>query len=182
MPNRKFFLSAILFFLGISSTFALGAYHRRVQAGETYHQFYSFPKGGARPVILKYGEGGFLHKLLSRHALSGTLGLTNIGKPARVRFELDRLPQGLTVHWDNSHTSDFDLPSKTVERLLNTGDSISVHHTYYIGSTLRSRAVIYDGGLRILDAETGKRLLFIPIRITNRAGKETGSPEACHEI
>ncbi len=181
MQIRRHLLSAVLSLVGVSSAFALGAYHRWVHSGETYHQFYTFPKGGARPVLLKYGEGGILHNLFSRNAFSGTLGLTNKGKPVKVRFELDKIPQGLTVTWENSHTSDFNLKTKTVERILRPGESISVHHSYHIGRQLRERAVIYDGGLKVLDADNGKRLLFIPIRITNRGGTAEAAPEVCHE-
>ncbi len=180
MLSKRYFVPALFSLLGISSAFALGAYHRKVQKGETYHQFYSFPKGGARPVVLKYGEGGLFHNLFSRHALAGTLGLTNTGKPVKVRLELDSVPDGLTVHWGDSHTGEFNLATRTVERVLDAGDSISVHHTYYIGSRLRNKAVVYDGGLKILDAVTGKRLLFIPIRILNSKGVDADLPEACH--
>jgi hypothetical protein len=182
MAVKRYLLPASLSLLGICSAFALGAYHRNVRVGESYHQFYSFPKGGARPVVLRYGQDGILHKLFSRHALAGSLGLTNTGKPVKVRLELDKVPEGLVVHWDDSHTGDFNLESRTVERILNTGDSISVHHTYYIGSQLRGKAVVYDGGLKILDALTGKRLLFIPIRILNSKGANQEMPEDCHAM
>ncbi len=182
MAPKRYLAPAVLSLLGIFSAFALGAYHRSVRVGESYHQFYSFPKGGARPVVLRYGQDGILHRLFSRHALAGSLGLTNTGKPVKVRLELDRVPEGLVVHWDDSHTGDFNLESRTVERILNTGDSISVHHTYYIGTQLRAKAVVYDGGLKILDASTGKRLLFIPIRIVKSQASNTDLPEDCHAM
>ncbi len=181
--TNKLILYGLLPLLGFAVPYALGSYHRNVSGGESYHQFYTFPKGGARPVILNYGTGGWLHRLISPNSLGGSLGITNTGQPVKIRMELVGVPEDLRVHWESSHTSDFNLETRTVERVLNTGDSISVHHTFYIGAGLRHKPVAYSGGLKILDAETGKALLFIPIKILNAGGAGPAqSGEACHEF
>jgi len=168
--------------LGIALAASLGTYHRDVRGGESYHQFYKFPKGGARPVILKHGDDGILHGLVSPHSMGGTLGLTNTGGPVRVRLRLVGVPEGLTIHWENSHTRNFNLETKTVERILNRGDSISVHHTFYVGKNLRQRKVIFNGGLQILDDVRGTTLLTVPIRILNTGNVESpAKEESCHE-
>ena len=181
--SNRIFRYALFPLLGLSIPIALGSYHRKVSVGESYHQFYTFPKGGARPVVLQYGAGGILHRWISPHALGGTLGLTNEGGPVKVRMELVGIPEGMQVRWENGHTRDFNLETKTVDRILNPGDAVSVHHTFYIGESLRRKPVIYGGGLRILDAATGKSLLFIPIRILNAGGpKPDPAGGDCHEF
>jgi hypothetical protein len=163
----------ILFLVGLGAALALGYYHRAVRAAEGYHQFYSFPADRARPVALHYGEGGLLHRLVSPHALGGTLGLTNTHKPVKVKLELVGVPAGLEVHWGNSHTKNFNLENKTIERVLNPGDSFSVHHTFYIEKALRDRSVIYDGGLRVVDTESEETLIFVPIQIRKGESRES---------
>jgi len=180
MYNRKLFSAAALAALGLSAAFSLGFYHRRIQTGESYHQFYSFPKGGARPVILKYGEGGILHRIFSPNTLEGTLGLTNSGRPAKVALSLENLPDDLEVHWDSAHTHDFNLKTKTLDRLLETGESFSVHHTFRVGKALQEKTLIYNGGLNICETDTGKLLLRIPIRITNSGIKAEQAGGECH--
>ncbi len=173
---------ALLSLAGLAAPLALGAYHRSVQGGESYHQFYTLPKEGARPVILNYGEDGILHKLISRHSIDGTLGITNTGESVRIRMQMEGVPEGLQIHWDTAHTRDFDLGEKTIGRILKPGEAVSVHHTFHIGDGLRKKAVIFDGGLRILNADTGDSLLFIPIRILN-AGPTAPAPSGgdCHD-
>jgi hypothetical protein len=158
----------ILFLIGLSSAFVLGFYHRDVRAGEGYHQFYRFPGEKARPIILKYGEDGFLHRLISSDTVGGTTGLTNTRKPVMVRFELTNVPEGLEVHWSNSHTKDFNLETRTIERVLKPGDSVSVHHTFHISPELQKRPMIYSGNLNVIDAKSGEILLSIPIKIINK--------------
>jgi len=180
-PNR-IVRYALLPLLGLSIPVALGSYHRNVSVGESYHQFYTFPKSGARPVVLQYGSGGILHRWISPHAMGGTLGLTNEGGPVKVRMELVGIPEGMEIRWENGHTRDFNLQTGTIERILNPGDAIAVHHTFYIRESLRRKPVIYSGGLKVLDDVTGESLLFIPIRITNAGGsKPDAAGGECHE-
>lgn len=178
-----FAIYGLLPLLGFSIPLALGAYHRRVAGAESYHQFYTFPKRGARPVALQYGGDGWLHRLMSPYSLGGTLGLTNTGRPVRIRLEMSGVPEGLDIHWEDGHTKGFDLETRTLARYLDQGEAISVHHTFYVAEPLRRKAVIFNGGLKILDAESGSQLLFIPIRITNPGGAAPAkSEEACHEF
>jgi hypothetical protein len=165
--KRISFRNAFLSLLGFSLPLGLGIYNRSVDDGEGYHQFYTFPKATARPVTMTYGGDGILHRLVSPHMIGGTLGLTNVGRPVRVGMRMAGVPEGLTIQWGNSYTRDFDLNTKTVERILRRGDSISVHHTFYIGRSIRQKPVIFKGGLEIFDLATGKSLLTIPIRIRN---------------
>jgi len=165
--SARTILYALLSLVGFAIPVGLGVYHRNVNGGEGYHQFYTFPQDRARPVILKLGADGILHRLISRYSLDGTLGLTNTGEPVRIRMQLVGVPEGLTIHWGNSHTRDFDLKTKTVDRILKTGDSVSVHHTFHIAKNLRQKAVIFSGGLEIVDEGTGSTLLTVPIRILN---------------
>ena len=180
--GRKPVWYALLSLVGLAIPLGLGAYNRDVDGGEGYHRFYKFPKASARPVILNYGDDGVLHRLISPHALGGTLGLTNAGRPVRVRLQIVGVPEGLTVHWENSHTRDFNLETKTVERTLNRGDSISVHHTFYVGENLRQKKVILNGIFEVLDDSDGTALLRVPIKILNAGDVNTAATEGpCHE-
>jgi hypothetical protein len=172
----------LLSLLGLVIPLALGLYHREVSGGEGYHQFYTFPKAKARPIALTYGEDGILHRWISPHALGGTIGLTNTGKPAKIKMRMVGVPDGLKIHWENSHTRDFDLATQTVERTLNRGDSVSVHHTFFFGELLRKKKVIFNGALEIVDATNNQILLTIPFRILNAGNVPSNEPEApCHE-
>ncbi len=179
---RKPFRSVFLLALGLAIPLGLGAYNASVDGSEGYHEFYSFPKSAVRPLILKYGGDGFLHRLISPHTIGGTLGLTNRGKPVKVAMRMEGVPDGLNIHWGSSHTRDFNLETKEVERLLNRSDSISVHHTFYLGKNLRGKGVLFDGRFVITDVTTGNPLLTIPIRILNSKSSLSPSAEdSCHE-
>jgi hypothetical protein len=168
-------ITIILFVIALLSAVALGYYHRDVRGGESYHAFATFPKDEARPIILAYGEGGILHELISPNSLGGTIGLTNIRKPVTVKMELVDVPEGLHVHWGASHTRDFNMDTKTVERVILPGGRIAVHHTFYIGEELRTSPIIYNGGLNLMDAKSGETLVFVPIKIINKKIPQEGS-------
>jgi len=178
--RHRYTRNALLSVLGLAIPLGLGIYHRKVNGGESYHQFYTFPKTGARPVVVKYGDDGILHQLISPHSLGGTIGLTNQGDPVWVRMRMVGVPDGLTIHWENGYTRDFNLETKTVERTLSRGESVSVHHTFYVGERLRRRQVIFNGGLEITDELTGKRLLTIPIRILNTGNVQSAETEVTY--
>ena len=94
-----------------------------------------------------------------------------------------RVPEGLTVHWESGHTQGFNLDTKEVEREVGRGESIAVHHTFYIGQNLRLRKVIFSGGMEIVDAASHEILLTIPIRILNAGGTQAAAKEEpCHEL
>ena len=181
--GRKTVRYALFSLLGFAVPLGLGVYDRDVDGGEAYHRFYKFPKASARPVVLKYKDDGILHRLVSPHALGGTLGLTNAGRPVKVSLRMVGVPEGLTVHWENSHTRDFSLETKSVERILNRGDSISVHHTFHVGEQLRQRKVIFNGRLEVLDDVAGTTLLAVPIKIVNGGPVESAETEGhCHDL
>jgi hypothetical protein len=167
--NRSFVRYMCLAFVGLLIPAGLGIYNRKVDGGEGYHKFYTFPARNARPLYLSYGDDGILHKLISPHSMDGTFSLTNDGDDVKIRMQMTGVPEGLTVHWGSGHTRDFNLDTATVERVLHSGDSVSVHHTYHVGENLRQQPVIFDGGLVVSDADSGETLLTIPIRI-QRAG------------
>ena len=184
VQSRHRFGRYVLFsMIGFAFPLGLGTYHRSVSSGESYHQFYKFPKSNPRPVIVKYRADGILHRLLSPNAVGGTLSITNTGKPARVAMRMIRVPEGLTVHWESGHTQGFNLDTKEVEREVGRGESIAVHHTFYIGQNLRLRKVIFSGGMEIVDAASHEILLTIPIRILNAGGTQAAAKEEpCHEL
>ncbi|MEJ2109758.1 MAG: hypothetical protein P8Z37_07580 [Acidobacteriota bacterium] len=167
--SRVFFRYAWMVLLGLTIPAVLGMYNRKVDVGEGYHRFYTFPNDNAGPVFLAYGEDGFLHKLISPHTLGGTLSLTNKGDAVKIRMRMAGVPDGLTIHWGNGHTRDFNPETTTVDRVLRRGDKISVHHTYHIGENLRNKPVIFSGDFVVSDADSGNTLLTVPIRI-QRAG------------
>jgi hypothetical protein len=179
--KRNPFRNAFLSLLGITIPLGLGVYNNKVDNSEGYHEFYTFPKTAARPLILTYGADGIFHRLISPHTIGGTLGLTNTGKPVKIKMNLVGVPKGLTIHWGSSHTRDFNLTTKTIERILSRGDSVSVHHTFYLGENLRQKAVLFRGGLEITDEATGNKLLTIPIRILNADGSlPQPTEDSCH--
>jgi len=178
--NRKTAVTLFLFALGLSSAVVLGYYGRAVRGCESYHQFYTFPNDQARPTIINYGEDGILHRLISPDTVGGTTGLTNTKRPVMVRMELTDVPEGLEVHWGNSNTKDFNMETRTVERVLEPGHGISVHHTFHISKELQEKPMIYSGTLDIIEVNTNEILLSIPIKIINKkvsGGTEGGRPQ-----
>ena len=175
MMNRKTALTLFLFALGLSSALVLGYYGRAVRGGESYHHFATFPNDKARPIIINYGEDGILHRLISPDTVGGTTGLTNTKRPVMVRMELTNVPDGLEVHWDKSRTKDFNMETRTVERVLEPGHQIAVHHTFHISKELQEKPMIYSGTLDIIEVNTDEILLSIPIKIINK--KVGGRPQ-----
>lgn len=165
----------LIFLLGIAVAAGLSVYHKSVRPGESYHLFYSFPSEEARPIIFKYGAGGFA-KILDPNTLGVTIGLTNRDrKPHLIGFKLEGLPPGIHVHWFHFYSPGFDEEAKAFKRPIPPRGSVSVHLTFFLEEAEKARPIIYSGHFKVYDLKTGETLLRIPIKILNvKAGGISG--------
>lgn len=130
--------------------------------------------GGQRvmmtPINIDLDRRGFLKRWLQPavEAIS-THWIYNVGeKPVRIRMELARV--GIPVKWEVNANFPYDQRTHTFLQPLAPGASIrnlGIDWTFQIPpAALQGPArMLYEGGLRLSDADTGEMLTFIPIRI-----------------
>lgn len=130
--------------------------------------------GGQRvmvmPVNIDLDRRGFLKRWLQPkvEAIS-THWIYNVGeKPVRIRMELVRV--GIPVKWEVNANFPYDQRSHTFLRPLAPGASIpnlGIDWTFQIPPDALEGPprMVYEGGLKLTDADTGKMLTFIPIKI-----------------
>ncbi|RZN55215.1 MAG: hypothetical protein DSO09_03060 [Candidatus Methanomethylicota archaeon] len=97
----------------------------------------------------------------------GTHWIYNYGKkPVILRIELINCT--LPVKWDVSANFPFDEKTHTFTKPLMPGqriDGLVFHWIFEIPPELMNKPIIYQGGVKLIDANTGEVLTFIPIEI-----------------
>jgi len=168
--SRQKIMALLLFVLALSVAVAAGYYRESLRKAESVHFGLSFPMDrGGKQVVLYYNEQGILKKLLQPGVVEiGTHRIKNAGKrPYVVKLELVNLSPGMEVVWETNQLA-WDDATKTLRRPVRPRESFGMDWIFYIPGELRDEPVIYDGGLRVIDAETGEPLAFLPIKIVNR--------------
>lgn len=100
-------------------------------------------------------------------------------KPYTLRFEMVDCP--LPVQWD-AHDMAWNERTRTLDRPVRPGERVGLNLNFSIPPELRRDPVVYQGGLKILDKETGGTLAFVPIRIKNsRAQSHSSANPASRE-
>jgi hypothetical protein len=113
-------------------------------------------------------------------------GITNVGeKPVRIRMEM--VNSTIPVQWNVKAGLGYDPASHTFTEPLMPGKSVpGLSASWYFSFPPEKLhdPVVYDGGLRFSDADTGEILTFLPIRFVNNNPSGDGAPEsaegACH--
>ena len=91
--------------------------------------------------------------------------LRNVGtQPYRIRLEMDMCD--LEMEWLTFERA-WDQAAQSSTRHIEPGDTFNMDWFFTIPDGQRSQAVICDGELRVLDAETGDLLTDLPVRIVN---------------
>lgn len=169
--SRQKAIALILFLLALGAAVAAGYYRGSLRKAESVHFGLSFPapEGKGKKVVLYYNEQGLLKKLLQPGVVEiGSHRIKNAGSRSYVvRLELVNIPEGVEVTWETNQLA-WDEATKTLRRPLKPGERFGMSWIFNIPEELRDKAVIYDGGLRVIDAETGEQLAFLPIKIVNR--------------
>jgi len=117
------------------------------------------------PINIDLDKRGVLKRLLQPdiEALS-THWIYNLGaKPVRIRMDLvnTRAP----VKWEVNANFPYDPRTHTFTQPLAPGESIPNLGIDWKFRIPRGSRLVYQGGLKLTDADTGELLTFIPIRL-----------------
>jgi hypothetical protein len=198
--NRPKLVAASAVFLGTVSLSAYGAF---LDTSEIVHFWAPVPAGRIdrprmmhaagrpirlRPISIDLDRRGILKRWAQPgvEALS-THWILNVGTtPVRLRLEM--VEGGVPVSWKVNSNFGFDERTHTFAEPLMPGQSIpnlAVDWVFTLppataaGSASRlCDRVIYSGGLRLLDADSGRLLTFIPITI-GRGLTSAVEPRTC---
>lgn len=135
------------------------------------------------PITINLAGRGLL-KMIFNGAIEGisTHGIVNVGKkPVRVRMEM--VNTTVPVRWEVSANHAYDAETRTFTDPLLPGNSIAnlaIDWYFEIPQKNLYDPVVYEGGLRFTDADTGELLTFLPIRIVNGNPQAGAAAEACH--
>jgi hypothetical protein len=164
-------------------TVGAGIYSASYGKAELVHFWVAFParnvtapmvwRGAGPPISLSpikidLDQRGFLKNWLNP-AIEGfsTHWIYNLGKkPVRVQMELVNCI--IPVRWEVSANLAYDPETHTFAEPLMPGQSIKnlgIDWFFDIPAYYLDEEVIYNGGLKIIDADTGETLTFIPIKI-----------------
>lgn len=120
------------------------------------------------PMVVDVADLGLFKKILNPWTIHIRAdSLTNEGKdPLKLRFSLVDNP--LPVTWDSRQLA-WNGETNTLARPFQPRESMKYALSLYfhIPPEYRQQPVIYNGGLKINDADTGRLLAFVPIKITN---------------
>jgi len=131
-----------------------------------------YPEGGLLAygeegaLVVDVGQQGFLKRTLQPNYISiSSHWLRNVGtQPYRIRLEMDMCD--LEMEW-LTFEADWDRAAQASTRYIEPGDTFNMDWFFTIPDGRRSQAVVCDGELRVLDAETGDLLTDLPVKIVN---------------
>ena len=172
LPIKKRYKRYILAFVSaFLVVFGLGFYATRLNTSELVHFWVRFPNARARPIVLHASQRGVLKQIFDpwHEGLSTHWIVNNDTKPHRVKMELVNvtIPVQCEVHAGvpyDEETRTFTEPIPPKGRIPQLG----IDWIFYFPENVREMEVWYDGGLKIIDADTGETLLFQPIKILKR--------------
>jgi len=165
-PVKKSHILA--FALAFLVVFGAGVYATRLNVSELVHFWVTFPNRRARPIVLQASQRGFLKQIFDpwHEGLSTHWIVNNDTMPHRVKMELVNVT--IPVQWEVHAGVPYDEETRTFTEPLQPKASIpalGIDWIFYFPENVRERPVWYDGGLKIMDADTGETLLLQPIKI-----------------
>jgi len=184
--NKKAIFIGVLFFLGFISLSLGGFYSLSILTSEMVHFHINFPAadrekagglgppggfgGRLQPVVVNLAKEGMPKRACCPWIVGiSTHWITNIGEKAyTIRLELVNC--SIPVDWSCS-LSTWNPKTKAITQEVLPHQSVSglsLDWYFHIPPELRNVEVIYDGGLSIVDAQTGENLSFLPIKIVLR--------------
>lgn len=191
------------FILMAAVTFGAGAYAQQLGKTELIHFWIATPAGNVTQPITMRGAGppvsmaplsidldqrGIMKRLIQPDIEGiGTHWIYNLGKkPVKIRLELVNC--SIPVEWKVNANYPYDPETHTFTKPLSPGSSIpnlGIDWIFRIPKddpsyvyTASGAVIIYNGGLRVTDADTGELLTFIPITI-GRGTSNLGSASCC---
>jgi hypothetical protein len=178
-------------------TLSLGAYAAVFGQAEMVHFWIAFPAGNVTepitlrgagppvsmaPIVIDLDQRGVLKNVLnpSIEAFS-THWIYNLGtKPVKVQLELTNTT--FPVQWEVSANLPYDEETHTFTELLYPGQSIKnlgIDWYFRIPAYYMDEKIIYQGGLKVIDANTKQVLTFIPIIIGHGQEIVGGVADCC---
>jgi hypothetical protein len=175
-------------------TIVAGAYAQSFGANEIVHFWLAVPAGvvseptvlrGAGPPVslsplqIDLDQRGFLKNTFQPNveALS-THWIYNLGKkPVKIRMELVNVT--IPVKWEVNANFEYDPETHTFTQPLMPGSSIpnlGIDWIFQIPDN--DDPLVYNGGLLLIDADTGMNLTVIPIKI-GRGQASFGGASCC---
>lgn len=187
-----------------AATIGLSLYAAGLDEAEIVHFWIAVPAGRVeKPTLVRRAAGppvrlaplridldqrGLLKRWL-QPAVEGlsTHWIVNVGtRPVRIRMEL--VEGTVPITWDVNANLGYDPRTHEFTEPLSPGDSIpnlAIDWLFRFPPPAARQTgaggepqVLYDGGLRLTDADTGEELTFIPITIRRGCPSEAESP-AC---
>lgn len=137
-----------------------------------------YPEGGLLAygdegaLVVDVGRQGWIKRTLQPNYISiSSHWLRNVGtQPYRIRLEMDMCD--LEMEW-LTFERDWDQTAQASTRYIEPGDTFNMDWFFAIPREQRQRAVVCDGALRVLDADTGDLLTDLPVRIVNSTATES---------
>jgi len=183
---RRVYIGAVLFLVALGGVIGSGVYSLTVISSEMVHFHVNFPvaegevagglgppggfRGRLEPMVVNIAKEGLPKRVCCPWIVGiSTHWITNVGDKAyTIRLELVNC--SMPVDWGCA-LSTWDPQTKTIRQAVLPRQSVpglSLDWYFHVPSELRGTGTIYDGGLRIVDAETGEVLSFLPIKIVVR--------------
>lgn len=176
-------------------TMGASAYAYNYGKAELYHFWVAAPAGNVTapmvmrgpgpplnlaPVAIDLAQRGFLKNFLQPNIEGlSTHWIYNYGfRPVRIQMELTNLT--IAVKWEVNCNHPYDPINHTFTAPLGVGKSIlnlGIDWIFDIPSEMLGQDIIYNGGLKLTDADTHALLTFIPIAIGNNLAS---NPGVCH--
>jgi len=189
------------FVLVMGITLSLGAYSATLGKSELVHFWVAVPAGNVTapmvlrgagppismsPIVIDLQSRGVLKNLLQPQ-LEGlsTHWIYNLGKkPVKIKLNLANVPPDITVDWEVNSGFEYDASTHTFKTPLYPGGSIpnlGIDWIFHIPAYYMDEPVVYNGGLEVIDADTGVVLTSIPIKFVNGAASSNFTPGgSCH--
>jgi hypothetical protein len=180
-----FSIIAVVLVSGI--TFGSAAYGKKVLSpNENVSLWVAFPTGNitkpvtlanpaggkvfVKPVVIDISKQGVLKKLFN-HWMVGmsTHWVVNVGNTTEkvaLKFSGPDIP----IEWEIRSGFKFDETTKSFEQALSPGQQVPnlvMDWIFTIPEELRSQSVLYQGALVVSNAQTGRELSKIPVKIIN---------------
>jgi hypothetical protein len=139
-------------------------------------QWNDYPAGGLLAygeegaLVVDVGRAGWLKRLLQPDFVSiSTHWLRNVGtQPYRIGMDMELC--GMELEWE-TFERDWDPMTKTSTRVIEPGDMFNMDWYFHIPAELRDRAVVCEGMLKVVDADSGALLTDLPVKIVNSRGQ-----------
>ncbi len=168
---RKMTIAGMFFICALFVTLGSSYYSAHLGKSEMFHFWVFFPAGRgppASPIEIHVNQQGFLKRILDPWVVAlSTHWIINTGdKPYIVGLQLVNCT--FPVEWEVNAGIPWDPETKSFTQPLGPGESVpylGIDWFFHVPKEIRPQRIWYDGGLAVIDSETGDTLSFIPITI-----------------